>query len=331
MANELNGTPEGTGAGEKSYDDHIDDLASLLDGPDEGTPTEKAKEDAVDEGDEPELTADDLDDENPDDEDADQPDYDKGRFAADAAKVKLDDGSSVTVAELKRGHLREADYTRKTMELADQRKAVEEQHARVSQVEQTIAEQRDFLLSFYQNIIPPEPTMADFPNDPVGYMYATDEWKAKMRDLNALSDHVMTQKRQSMAETEQQRAKRLQDEQTKLVQIMPELKDPAKFEALKQDILTLGVENYRLTRQELESIDDARYIPILKDAIAYRKLIAKRAETQKQVQGKPGFVPSGRRLDPKALKTREVQQRATQLRKTGSLEAGVAALMDLDL
>lgn len=217
------------------------------------------------------------------------------------------------------------------MELADQRKAVEEQHARVSQVEQTIAEQRDFLLSFYQNIIPPEPTMADFPNDPVGYMYATDEWKAKMRDLNALSDHVMTQKRQSMAETEQQRAKRLQDEQTKLVQIMPELKDPAKFEALKQDILTLGVENYRLTRQELESIDDARYIPILKDAIAYRKLIAKRAETQKQVQGKPGFVPSGRRLDPKALKTREVQQRATQLRKTGSLEAGVAALMDLDL
>jgi len=330
MSNELNGTPEGTDAGEKSYDDHVDDLASLLDEPDEGTPKEKAKEDAVDDGDEPELTADDLDDENPDD-DEDQPDYDKGRFAADAAKVKLEDGSMVTVAELKRGNLREADYTRKTMELSEQRKAVEERTARVSQVEQSIAEQRDFLLSFYQNIVPPEPTMADFPNDPVGYMYATDEWKARMRDLNQLSDYVKGQKSQQQVETQTQQAQRLEKEQVRLVELMPELKDPAKFEALKQDIMTYGVKNYGLTAEELASIDDARYIPILKKAIAYDKLVAKRAETQKQVEAKPRLVPSGRRLDPKALKSRDAQQRATQLRRTGSLDAGIAALMDLDL
>lgn len=329
MDNELNGTPEGTGADEKSYDEHVNDLASLLDEPDEGTPKEQAKED-VDDGDEPELTADDLDDENPDDDD-DQPDYDKGRFAADAAKVKLEDGSMVTVAELKRGNLREADYTRKTMELSEQRKAFEEKAARVSQVEQSIVEQRDFLLSFYQNIIPPEPTMADYPNDPVGYMYATDEWKVRMRDLNQLSDYVKGQNAQKQSETREQQAQRLASEQAKLVQRLPELKDPAKFKAMSEDFLTYAVKGYDLTADELGAIDDSRYIHILRDAVAYRKLVAKRAETHKQVEAKPRLVPSGRRLDPKALKTRDAQQRASTLRRTGSLDAGIAALMDLDL
>ena len=330
MANELNGTPEGTGAVEKSYDDHIMDLADILDEPDEGTPKEQAKEDAVNDGDEPELTADDLDEENPD-EDEDQPDYDKGRFAADAAKVKLDDGSMVTVAELKRGFLREADYTRKRMQESEQAKAVEERYARVETVEKSLAEQRDFLMGLYQSIIPPEPTMAEYPNDPIGYMYASEEYKVKMRDLNALSEQVNAGRQKQAQETAAQKQERLASEQTKLVQLMPELKDPAKFEALKQDIMTYGVKNFGLTPEELGSIEDARYIPILKKAIAYDKLVAKRAETQKTVNDKPRLVQSGRRLDPKALKTRDAQQRAVQLRKTGSLEAGIAALMDLDL
>lgn len=330
MANELNGTPEGTGAGEKSYDDHIMDLADILDEPDEGTPKEQAKEDAVDDGDEPELTADDLDDENPEEND-DQPDYDKGRFAADAAKVKLEDGSMVTVAELKRGNLREADYTRKTMELAEQRKAFEERHARVEHVEQTLAEQRDFLINLYQSVIPQEPSIQEFDADPLGYMRAKAEYDARIAHLNALSEQINGAKARQQFETQQEAQARLQEERKRLLEAMPDLKDPARYNAVSNDIAKYGVETYRLTNDELGSLSDHRYVQILRDAVAYRKLLAKRSETQKTVNDKPRLVQSGRRLDPKALKTRDAQQRATQLRKTGSLDAGIAALMDLDL
>lgn len=39
----------------------------------------------------------------------------------DTTKVKLGDGSEITLGELRQGHLRHADYTRKTQELAQQR------------------------------------------------------------------------------------------------------------------------------------------------------------------------------------------------------------------
>ncbi len=330
MENDLNGTAEATGTAEKSYDDHIMDLADILDESDEDTPKEKAKEDANNEGDDPDLEAADFDDENPDDE-GDQPDYDKGRFAADAAKVKLDDGSMVTVAELKRGHLREADYTRKTMELSEQRKAFEARESNLSNVEQTLAQQRDFLVSLYQNIIPQEPSISEFDADPLGYMRAKAEYDARVAQLNDIANADMQEKARRQQIGAHNSQIRLAEERERLFQIMPDLKDPARFDAVTRDIAKYGAETYRLTNDELASLADHRFVHVLRDAVSYRKILAKRSETQKTVNDKPRLVQSGRRLDPKAMKSRDVQQRASTLRKTGTLDAGIAALMDLDL
>ena len=48
------------------------------------------------------------------------------------------------------------------------------------------------------------------------------------------------------------------------------------------------------------------------------------------MQSKP-VLTSKRRMDPKEKSSRESQARNDQLRKTGSFDAGVSALMDLDL
>ena len=89
---------------------------------------ENADEGASDE-DELEIEGEDEDTAETEDDDTHAP---KDDFAADVAKVKLEDGSVVTVAELKNGHLRVADYTRKNMAVAEEKKAVEEHKARVS-------------------------------------------------------------------------------------------------------------------------------------------------------------------------------------------------------
>lgn len=48
-----------------------------------------------------------------------------GATVSDDTIVDLGNGETATVAELKQGHMRQADYTRKTQELADQRKLAE--------------------------------------------------------------------------------------------------------------------------------------------------------------------------------------------------------------
>ncbi|UXN74495.1 hypothetical protein N8D56_04975 [Devosia sp. A8/3-2] len=81
-------------------DDADDELLSDEDGEDEGETDEDA-----------EQAADEDDDSEEDDEEAEG---EPGPVVADDARVKLADGTFVTVAELKAGTLRRDDYTRKT-------------------------------------------------------------------------------------------------------------------------------------------------------------------------------------------------------------------------
>ena len=52
------------------------------------------------------------------DDDEDEAEADD-ELVADDGKVRLDDGSLVSIAELKKGHLRQADYTKKTQALVE--------------------------------------------------------------------------------------------------------------------------------------------------------------------------------------------------------------------
>jgi hypothetical protein len=78
-----------------------------------------------------------------------------------------------------------------------------------------------------------------------------------------------------------------------------------------------------------DSIDHRLY-PIFRDLAAYRRARKNLPTIKKDVQSKP-VLTGKKRMDPKAKSSRESQARNEQLRKTGSFEAGVGALMDLDL
>src|SRR5688572_14668998 len=129
-----------------------------------------------------EIASDDLDLELADEEgdvqedeaDGSEPESSGGRFVSDDAKVKLDDGTVITVAQLRRNNLFEADYTRKTMAMSEDRKAVESQKAHVQQLEQALLQQRETVAVVANAFMPkpPDPALLD-PNsdkfDLVGY------------------------------------------------------------------------------------------------------------------------------------------------------------------
>lgn len=63
----------------------------------------------------------------------------------DDAKIKLADGTEITIAELKKGYMMQADYTRKTQALAEERKALEKERSTFDkeQVEKALQLQKE--------------------------------------------------------------------------------------------------------------------------------------------------------------------------------------------
>src|SRR5687768_11467295 len=109
-------------------------VKATSDGAGSGQPEQEVEqsEDAEDElqasdEDEGESAGEDDPESQADDEDDEEPDSDHGRFVASNGKVKLPDGTVSTIADLIAGNMKERDYRQKTMELAPQRRALEEQ------------------------------------------------------------------------------------------------------------------------------------------------------------------------------------------------------------
>ena len=73
----------------------------------------------------------DTDEDHEQPEESDEEDPEGPVELDDEAKVRLKDGTEVTLAELREGALRRDDYTRKTQELADQRRELEEQREKI--------------------------------------------------------------------------------------------------------------------------------------------------------------------------------------------------------
>jgi hypothetical protein len=68
---------------------------------------------------------------------------------------------------------------------------------------------------------------------------------------------------------------------------------------------------------------------VLRDAVRYRKALAKAPQVEKQVKAKPVVPIGGRRADPNARVSAQKQARSERLRSSGSIEDGIAAILDL--
>jgi hypothetical protein len=323
-----------------SFDDGVDALTDVLKDPetdlaeeDQGQQDETEEAEAEVEETEEEATEEASEEEEAE-EGKDGPGYESGKFAADTANVRLKDGTVISVQELKRGFLSQASFTRGTQENAEERKALASQKAEFEQNARALQAQRDFILQVSQQFLPapPDDTLLDTnsPNyDPLRYMSLKADYDRRVGTLNKLQQESQATQAK-MTDEQKRQQKELRDREAKLlVENMPELKKPEvynKFWAEAVDTMS----EYGFSVDEMDSSIDHRLYPIFRDLAAYRRARKNLPTIKKEVQSKP-VLTGKKRMDPKAKSSRESQARTEHLRKTGSFEAGVGALMDLDL
>ena len=124
----------------------------------------------------------------------------------DLYTVKIDgDEQQVTLEELQNGYSRQQDYTRKTQELANQRKDIESQQAELRQKDDIY---KDLLPKLEANLkaeLGEEPDWkAIYDEDPIAYVREKDVWNEKQKRLEAAQAEQQRIKDEELAEQQKQ-------------------------------------------------------------------------------------------------------------------------------
>lgn len=320
-----------------SFDEGVDALTDVLPDPETELSAEDQAQEATAEteaeGEQLEAEAEATEEETAEETDGPQG-YESGKFAADTANVRLKDGTVISVQDLKRGYLSQASFTRGTQENAKEREALASQKAEFEQYARSLNEQREILLQISQQFLPqpPDRTLMDANSphyDPLRYMQLKDDYEARVGLVSRAAHDAQANIARTTQEMQRNQQELRSREAKMLLDVMPELKKPEVYKKFWAE----GVETmseYGYSEEELNSAIDHRAYRVMRDLAAYRRARKNIPAVKQSVQSKP--VLSGqKRMDPKAKSSRESQVRSEQLRKTGTLEAGVNALMDLDL
>lgn len=326
-----------------SFEDGADAINDLLKDPetdlkveDQGQDDEATDEAEPAEGEEPETeeATDEADaDEKTDEEDGPE-EVAGGKFAADTANVRLKDGTVISVQDLKRGFLSQQSFTRGTQENAKERETLAATKAEVEQYARSLQEQRDFILQVSQHFVPQPPDRSlldrNSPSfDPITYTALKAEYDDRMAVLNHLQSQSQADQGRTAQEQEKQNREKKAKEQELLLKAMPDLAKPEVQKKFWNDSVETMAE-YGFTPEEMDATIDHRVYRIFRDLTAYRKARNRIPAVKEAIQSKP-VLTGKRRMDPKEKTSRERQARSEQLRKTGDFDAGVGALMDLDL
>jgi hypothetical protein len=340
---ETNPSPEAGNDEPLSFDAGTEAIAGLLSDPvtdlqkeDQAQDEEAETETEAAEGEEPEAeeATEEAEAAEETEEEDGPPEVTGGKFAADTANVRLKDGSVISVQDLKRGFLSQQSFTRGTQENAKERETLASQKAEVEQYARTLQEQRDLVLQAAQQFLPQPPDRSlldrNSPNfDPITYAALKAEYDDRIGVINNLHNASKSDLDRAAKEQAGQSEATRKQEVELLLKAMPDLAKPEVQKKFWADSVETMAE-YGFSQEEMNNSLDHRVYRIFRDLTAYRKARSRIPAVKEEVQSKP-VLTGKKRMDPKAKSSREHQARSEQLRKTGSFDAGVSALMDLDL
>ena len=243
-----------------------------------------------------------------------------------AYTVKVDgEEFEVTLDELRDGYQRQADYTRKSQSLAEQRKAyeanlkaVQNERQQYAQVLEQMSQNQNYELQRFENIDWKE--LKD--EDPMEYMEKRLEYQEAKDRVTQLNNERARVQQQSQQEFNEIVTQKVQQEAELLAKALPEYSEPGS--TLKTDL-----RNYALSlgfpANEIDSITDHRVVLVLHKAM----LQDNAAKGVKKVKVAPKVVKSGTPQTKTQRVKKAAQVKRERLAKTGNPRDAANVFLDL--
>lgn len=257
---------------------------------------------------------------------------DDASFDVLSATVEVD-GEEITVEELKRGNLRQRDYTRKTQELAETRRMMEEQAQEIERERAQYAQMLPALQQRIEQSVEQEPdwdTLYDA--DPAMAAKAERQWRKQNEERQAQLQAVSAEQ-QRLQQLQQQKMQQMQAQYVEqqreiLPEIIPEWRDNkvAAKEAsdLRNFLITEG-----FSEQDIGGLTNATLVKLARKAMLYDRgqTRAKSAKQQPKKQASKTLKSGSRATQPRPKG--QQQQALQRVRQTGRVQDAAAAIKSL--
>ena len=236
--------------------------------------------------------------------------------------VKVDGKDvEVTLDELQSGYSRQADYTRKSQVLAEQRKKADDELAAtqqerqryVSQLEQ-FTNQADKKLDEF-NSVNWEKLKSD---DPMEYMTKRDQYRELQENKRLVAEEQQNLQLKQQQEAQVKWNEELAKQQELMTQKLPEWNDPNKGPKLKQNIKSFAMKK-GFSEQEVNHLIDARSVDVLHKAMLYENLLDAKI-SKKKTKVVPKVTKPGTGTTKGEVNTEKVKQQRARLKRTGKVD-----------
>ena len=243
------------------------------------------------------------------------------------------DGEEVEVSldELQKGYSRQSDYTRKTQQLAQQRKEAEA-------LQQDYAQRVQYLNQFAQQIQQqpdiPEPAWTSDPQawerlrheDPVQFVLEKDAARDRQlaRQERAQQMQYLQSEQQNLQQ--QQFAQHLETERQNLLELIPAWTDKETAKTEKAEIRKFAQEKFGLTDSDLSQAYDSRLVAILYSAWQANKTTSQaKQQLKKPQESTVKTAPTrGRNFVPTDEGASRLKKSMQRLQKSGRNQDAVA-------
>ena len=233
--------------------------------------------------------------------------------------VKVDGQEvEVTQEELINGYSRQQDYTRKTQELSQQRKTIEQKQSELEQRDAIYSQLLPKMEAQLNSALGEEPDWnALYEDDPVGYVRQQQVWNEQKQKLEAVQAEQQRLQQESFAEQQKLIQQQVEEGQTKLLEVIPEWQNQEVASKEKAEIANYATNVLGYTQEEINSVYDWRALLGLRKAWLSDKIAetVKKKPTQKAPArvARPGTSNKRKSVAP-------VKRAKQRLAKSGKLQ-----------
>ena len=256
---------------------------------------------------------------------------------AEADDTIVFEGQEYKIDDLVKGGLRQADYTRKTQALAEQRKGMEaaqQQYTAESQAVQ--AERQQYINALSQIIQSSAQGLDQFARidwealkeeDHIEYLSKKDEYREAQEKVQQHQFAMQQAQQRQGVESEHQHRVMLQQEHKALVDKYPDWADDGKRRELGSKLRDYAMsEGY--SQEELSNLYDHRAVLMLNKAMKYDALQSSDIRGKK-VKNKPKVMRSGKGVQKSEESRTKRKAKMKRLQSTGHVDDAVSILEDM--
>ena len=287
---------------------------------DEETLEEEVEEES--DTDEPEATE---DEDEEFEEVEDEPEAEK-TYTVKAAGETIE----VTEDDLIKSYQMEADYTKKSQKLSEDRKVVEANLAKIQEsieVRNAYAQKLEQVSQVLNDEFSSDEDLEQLrENDPVSFAVKIAERTENQKKLNIINQERQKVMQEQQLAQQQHMQETVANESKKLVELMPEFSDKVKGEQIKKDIRSYGLSN-GFTEQEMSAVYDSRHVLMLNKAMKYDQIMKSKAGTVKKVSKAPKTISKGKKVSNSQAAVQNKQR--ARLKASGSVEDAVSVFQNL--